>query len=134
MQLKIEFSNLDKIQRAIMAAGKEGAFTAAKALRWEAQEAFANSQDEVPVDTSALKQSGRIVPEVGVTSIGREVFVTLTYGSTAADYAVVVHEDLQANHPHGKAKYLEDPMNRQVNGISDRIADRVLRAMRGELR
>lgn len=134
MEIKIEFENLDKIQNAIIASGKQGAIVAAKALRWEAQEAFANSQDEVPVDTSALKKSARIVPELGVATNGNEVFVTLTYGSTAEDYAVIVHEDLQANHPHGKAKYLEDPLNRQSHGIAGRIADKVERAMKGELR
>ena len=58
------------------------------------------------------------------------MYVELTYGSTAVDYGIFVHENLEAHHPHGKAKYLEDPMVRQVNGISGRIADKVEAIMR----
>ncbi len=130
----IYFVNLDKIQRALMQSGPAGVKVAAKALRNEAQEAFAVSQDEVPVDTSALKTSGRVRPETGVFQKGNEVYVELTYGSTAVEYAVVVHENLESYHPHGKAKYLEDPLTRQVVGIAGRIADKVEREMKGTLR
>lgn len=129
--MEIYFPDLERIQRALAQSGPEGVKVAARALRHEAQEAFAVSQDEVPVDTSALKQSGRINPEVGVIQRGNEVYVELVYGSTAADYAVYVHENLEAYHPHGKAKYLEDPLTRQVNGISGRIADKIERSMKG---
>lgn len=123
--MKVIFPDLERIQRAITASGPEGVKVAARALRNEAQEAFAASQDEVPVDTGALKASGRVRPESGVYSRGNDVYVEITYGGTAIDYGVYVHENLEANHPHGKAKYLEDPMVRQINGASGRIADKV---------
>jgi hypothetical protein len=132
--MKVIFPDLQRIQEAITKSGPEGAKVAARALRSEAQEAFAVSQDEVPVDTGALKASGRVRPDSGVYNRGNEVYVELTYGGTAVDYGVYVHENLEANHPHGKAKYLEDPMTRQVNGISGRIADKVERATKGMLR
>ncbi len=132
--MKIIFPELERIQKALAASGPAGAKIAAMALRSEAQDVFAASQDEVPVDTSALKKSGRIRPETGVFTRAGEVYVELTYGGTATEYAIIVHENLQANHPHGKAKYLEDPMTRQVNGISGRIADKVERATKGMLR
>jgi hypothetical protein len=132
--MKIIFPDLERIQRALTESGPEGVKVAARALRNEAQEAFAVSQDEVPVDTGALKASGRIRPETGVLTRGNEVYVELTYGGTATEYSVYVHENLEANHPHGKAKYLEDPMVRQINGISGRIADKVERATKGMLR
>lgn len=130
----IYFVNLDRVQRALMQSGPNGVKIAAKALRNEAQEAFAVSQDEVPVDTSALKTSGRVRPETGVFERGNEVYVELTYGGTAVDYAIIVHENLGAYHPHGKAKYLEDPLTRQVVGIAGRIADKVERDMKGTMR
>jgi hypothetical protein len=132
--MKVIFPDLEKIQKALAESGPEGAKVAARALRAEAQEAFAASQDEVPVDTGALKASGRVRPDVGVFSRGNDVYVELTYGGTAVEYAIPVHENLENNHPHGKAKYLEDPMVRQINGISGRIADKVLAATRGKLR
>jgi hypothetical protein len=132
--MKIIFPDLERIQKAITESGPAGAKIAAMALRSEAQDAFAASQDEVPVDTGALKASGRVRPETGVFTRGGEVYVELTYGGTATEYSIYVHENLEANHPHGKAKYLEDPMTRQVNGISGRIADKVERATKGMLR
>lgn len=132
--MKVIFPDLERIQRAITASGPEGVKVAARALRNEAQEAFAASQDEVPVDTGALKASGRVRPESGVYSRGNDVYVELTYGGTAVDYGVYVHENLEAFHPHGKAKYLEDPMVRQINGISGRIADKVEAATKRTLK
>jgi hypothetical protein len=123
--MKVIFPDLERIQRAITASGPEGVKVAARALRNEAQEAFAASQDEVPVDTGALKLSGRVRPESGVFTRGNDVYVELTYGGTAVDYGVYVHENLESFHPHGKAKYLEDPMVRQINGAAGRIADKV---------
>ena len=132
--MKVIFKDLDRIQQALAQSGVEGVKIAARALRNEAQEAFAVSQVEVPVDTGALKASGRVRPETGVFERGNEVYVELTYGGTATEYAIPVHENLEANHPHGKAKYLEDPMVRQANGISGRIADKVERQIKGMLR
>ena len=132
--MKVIFPDLERIQRALAQSGPEGAKVAARALRNEAQEAMAVSQDEVPVDTGALKGSARINPETGVFNGPNGVYVELAYGGPAAEYAVAVHENLEAFHPHGKAKYLEDPMTRQVNGISGRIADKVEAATKGMLR
>lgn len=131
--MRIVFPDLDRIQRALAQSGPEGVKIAAQALRHEAQEAFAVSQDEVPVDTGALKASGRVRPDYGVFESGNEVYVELTYGGSATEYSIYVHENLEAAHPHGKAKYLEDPMTRQVMGISGRIADKVERATKGML-
>ena len=132
--MEVIFPDLERIQRAIIASGPAGVKAAARALRSEAQDAFAISQDEVPVDTGALKASGRVRPEVGVYERGNELSVELTYGGTAMEYAIIVHENLESFHPHGKAKYLEDPMSRQVQGISGRIADKVEAAMKGTIR
>ena len=133
--MEIYFENLDRIQAAIAATGKAGAEVAARALRHEAQEAFARSQDQVPVDTGALKDSGRVRPELGgVFHAGNEVFVELTYGSTAATYAVPVHENLEAHHPHGNAKYLEIPMAQQATGLGGRIADKVEALQKGMIK
>jgi hypothetical protein len=134
MEISVKFENIDRIAAAIAVTGRLGAIEAARALRHEAQEVLGNSLDEVPVDTGALKASARIVPETGVETKGDSVSVTISYGSTAEDYAVIVHEDLTAYHPHGKAKYLEGPLVRQLVGISDRIAAKVMRVQKGGIK
>lgn len=128
-----QFENADEIIQAIIASGEEGALAAARALRAEAQEVLAHSQMEVPVDTGALKNSGRIDPIVGIKTTANSMEVDVVYGSTAADYAVYVHENLESHHPHGNAKFVEGPLLRQMNGISERIADKVMKAQKGAL-
>ncbi len=60
------------------------------------------SQLRVPVDTGALRNSAFTRKE------GSGVNTAAVVGYTQA-YAVVVHEDLEAHHPVGEAKYLERP-------------------------
>ena len=132
MEVRIVFPNASLIAKEIAVAGRAGAVAAAEALRHEGQEVLARSIDEVPVDTGALKASGRLLPQQGgVIQTGNTMEVQIAFGSTAADYAVYVHENLEAHHPHGKAKYVEGPMLRQVVGISQRIADKVRATQKG---
>ena len=52
----------------------------------------------VPVASGALRRSGVI------TTDGKRTKVT--YGGPSAPHALVVHEDLTAQHAHGEARYL----------------------------
>jgi len=60
-----------------------------------------------PVDTGRLRSSGR-VDEV---AIGMKLVIVLGFHT---DYAVYVHENLDANHPVGQAKFLERAMNEKA--------------------
>lgn len=71
----------------------------------EAKHEFPMTQEQVPVRTGALKASGRV--DLFEFEPG-EVTAGIAYGNTEIDYAVIVHEDLEAFHPHGKAKFVED--------------------------
>ena len=64
----------------------------------------AKAQNQVPVDTGALKSSAytKLVDEGSPATIAVEVGFT-------QHYAIYVHEDPNAHHPVGKYKYLEDP-------------------------
>lgn len=75
------------------------------------------SQAIVPVDTGALRASGRVATEgEGIT---RKALVV--YGT---GYGVYVHEDLYARHAPGKsAKFLERPAREKVAEIKQIIAD-----------
>lgn len=103
--------------------GEEADEELGKELYDEALEAFAESQRQVPRDTGVLANSGQVgEPE----HHGHETTVDISYGGAASAYALIVHENLDANHPHGgKAKYLEDPVNDRVDGMAERIATRL---------
>jgi hypothetical protein len=90
---------LDHLQQKLDDAAK-------RALADTAVKVLLDSQELVPVDTGALKASGAI-SEVKETNDGYEVVISYN-----TDYAARVHEDLDANHPHGgQAKYLEVPFH-----------------------
>jgi len=99
--------------------GVRAAKALGQALYREGALAFAASQREVPVDTGILKNSGILTrPFLD----GKDLVVEISYGGSASDYALIVHEDLEATHNEGtKAKYLEDPVKRQVVGMADRL-------------
>ena len=88
----------------------------------EAEELMAESKPEVPVDTGALRASGYVEPP---QINGNRVTVRCGYGGSAASYALYVHEDLQAHHETGNAKFLENPFNRRLPGLSGRMAARL---------
>ncbi len=90
-------------------------------------EVFAESQVEVPVDTSTLKNTGHVSePDISPGSIE----IAIGYGT---DYATLVHENLMMKHtPPTKAKFLEDPMNDALDKLTYRAAGRMEAAMVGE--
>lgn len=81
------------------------------------------ARDQAPVDTTALRESGKVLEPVISTN---SVSVTLGFGDSAIPYAHRQHEELEWRHPkHGKAKYLEDPINEASQGFMTRVAARV---------
>jgi hypothetical protein len=69
------------------------------------------SQKIVPVDTNALRASANTRAE----GAGFDVAVVVSYGT---DYALYVHENLEARHKPGKsAKFLEKPIREKRKRI-----------------
>lgn len=82
-----------------------------------------------PVDTGALRSTIHVE---GPEKNSRTVSVQVVAGGIEAPYAVVVHEDLDAFHPVGQAKYIEGPLNESAPFMANRIASRLdLRKMVG---
>jgi len=94
----------------------------AAALFEEAQIEMTEARERTPVDTGALRASGMVhQPSID----GGDISVALTFGSTAVGYAVQVHEDLDAFHPVGQAKFLESTLNESRPHIPARVARRI---------
>src|SRR5687768_15414347 len=73
-----------------------------------------------PVDTGALRSSEFVeVEEEGNKIIGR-----IGAGGPAAPYALQVHEDLNAFHKVGQAKFIESVLNESGPYLSERVAKR----------
>lgn len=89
-------------------------------LRKEGEITKADSMKNTPIEYGALRGSHEVI---GPESDGRDIEVQVTVGGPSADYAVYVHENLEAHHPVGEAKFLEDAVARRQNGLLQRLAD-----------
>lgn len=87
-------------------------------LYLEGEQIMSQSKRETPVDTGRLRSTGYVAPPV---RRGTQILVVLGYGT---NYAVFVHENLQARHKVGKAKYLQDPLEAAYVGLGMRVAKR----------
>jgi hypothetical protein len=93
-----------------------------RALYEVAQEEATESRRRTPVDTSALKNSHAVSRPL---FLGRTISVTISVGGPSAPYAVYVHENLDAFHPVGQAKFLESTILESKPYLAQRIARRV---------
>lgn len=93
-----------------------------RALYQEAQVEMTESKKRVPVDTGTLRSSGHVVKPA---TVGNRTTVDLVYGGAAEEYAIIVHEDLDAFHKVGQAKYLESVLMESAPHMTKRIAARV---------
>ena len=55
----------------------------------------------------------------------RKVTVTLSFGNEIVDYAIYVHEDLEAFHASGQAKFLESVLMESAPYIMERVGARI---------
>lgn len=106
---------MPKLTAALRGLGTDGPAAAGRALYHEGERIMTEAKRLTPVKTGALRNSGHVVAE-------SETRVVLAFGGAAASYAVIVHENLQARHPLGQAKYLEQPMLSAISGMDARLA------------
>lgn len=122
--IKVLSANLEKANIITTRAG-------AQKLRDIATNIMSESAVEVPRDSETLANSGYIE---GPTHKEGSVKVSLGYGGTndqvnpktgkrASDYMVAVHERIDAKHPIGKAKFLEDPVMRNAEHVGPELGE-----------
>lgn len=127
--LKYSMRGRQKVTRNLERAPRRLRKEIEAAAYQEANVEMTESKRLCPVDVTEnaphpgqLRASGRVLPPRWE---GNEVRVDLAYGGGPVDYALVVHEDLEAHHPVGQAKYLEQPLMESAPHMPSRIARRV---------
>jgi len=83
-------------------------------LRDGAEHILTESIDECPIESGTLRRSGK------VTEIDEKLII-----SYDTPYATKQHEDMSLQHIDGKAKFLEDPFNRNQQRVLDLIRNRI---------
>jgi Bacteriophage HK97-gp10, putative tail-component len=94
-----------------------------RALQDQAHVILQVAKERCPVDTGALRDSGKLEDTV---KSGHEIAVPITFGDPEPYYAIYVHEDLEAKHPNGgQAKFLESAINDYAPGMSVRVGESI---------
>jgi len=93
-----------------------------KALYAEAQIERRESMKRTPVDLGPLRASHTVFPPKGAGDI---VTVDIAVGGPSASYAVIVHEDLDAQHTTGQAKFLESTLRESAPHMAARVGKRI---------
>lgn len=92
---------------------------AEQALLEELLVELAEAKRRTPVDTGALRASGRVV---GPTRASRALVGNIVFDQP---YAVFVHEHLEVHHRVGQAKYLESVLLESARYFPSRVRDRM---------
>lgn len=109
----------DRVARTLDLAARRVPQMAALAMLEEAEIEMTEAKERTPVDWGNLRDSGHVEdPEIQ----GRDISVRLVFGGPAAPYALYVHEDLDAHHTVGQAKFLESVLNESRPFLAARIA------------
>lgn len=76
-----------------------------KSLVLQSNHILAEAVQDCPVKEGTLRRSGKVDEiEISLTEVSARLIFDV-------DYAVFVHENLQARHPVGHAKFLENAVN-----------------------
>lgn len=92
------------------------------ALVEESKENLAMMLERTPIETGALRASGMVHPP---EFAGHETSVKTSFGNDEVYYAWFVHEDLEAHHPVGQAKFMESVLLERADGFSTRVGARI---------
>jgi hypothetical protein len=114
VKVEIQFANLQNVRDMLGRIPQAVKEACTQTLEQAAEEIMTRAKELCPVDTGALRASGHV--QAPVDDAGG-VSVELGFGGPAAPYAVYVHENLDAHHTVGQAKFLEDPLMQDVNEI-----------------
>lgn len=129
--MRIEVANVETIAATFAALGFKLQGAATVAANREARYIFPKTQRRVPWRSGQLWASGRVDNEEVETN-GDVITTGIAYGGPAGagrntedvDYALIVHEDLEASHWFGRsAKYVETPVREELE--SGRSAQRM---------
>lgn len=116
-----KWKNADKVARNIVGAAGKMTDRWARAQYLETEVEAEECKRRCPVRTGNLRDTIHVTgPEVA----DNRIVTSIVCGGPAAPYAPAVHEDLEAFHPNGEAKFIEGPVRESAPFMKQRIARR----------
>ena len=138
----LEVTGFREMARALDALAAQIPGEVGNAVRAEAEIEMTEAKQRTPLLTGALQASGHVT---GPEQDGRDQVIRMGFGGPAGSgnhggesnnvdvgYAVWVHENMEALHPRGQAKFLESVLLESAPYLLERVAARIdlTRAMR----
>jgi hypothetical protein len=117
-----KFTGCDAARRDLAKIRKGAPTEFGTALVTELEIEAVEVKRRTPVKTGSLRSTIRVV---GPVQQGKKITATIEAGDVAVDYALPVHEDLEAVHPVGEAKFIEGPLKESAPFMPARIAKRI---------
>lgn len=118
MSIKVVIRGARKILKNLRIISRRYEGALGSAIYLQAQSIMAQSKRLVPVDTGRLRATGYVGPPEN-----RGLFRIQVQAGYGTEYAVPVHEDMDARHSPGlTAKYLEKPTKAAAPKAAQRIA------------
>lgn len=125
MRMRLDVKGLRDMAKALQKEPDRARALLASAMTTEAERIMAQAKRLTPVDTGALRASGHVQKPKVIPRTRIEV--VLGFGGPSVPYAVYVHENLDAHHKVGQAKFLEQPLFLAQDGLAERLATEVRR-------
>ena len=119
--VSITVTGFARVQERLAALAEEFGEAVGNAVRAESEIIMTEAKRRTPVLTGALRESGNVTGPDG------DGDVVLGFGGPATPYAVYVHENLEAYHRVGRAKFLESAVMDALPNLADRVGRRVRR-------
>jgi hypothetical protein len=119
---ELTFTGLAELQAHLQILARDAPQELGRGMFEEGSIEMKESMKRTPVLTGALRASHELK---GPSYSGRNIEVKITVGGPAAQYAGPVHEDLEADHKVGQAKFLESTLRESGPFLPIRVAKRV---------
>lgn len=118
MKLEITVKGTEKVAARIREVRDKYLEAVAAALYQEGFDIWREAVQRCPVETGLLRSSAYVAPPTGRSNPRVEV-------GFGTNYAIAVHENLEAQHPRGgEAKFLERTVDEHMGGYLQRLCDR----------
>lgn len=120
--LTLEIGGLNGVLAKLAELGNGLPRELGNALRAEAEIEMTEAKRRTPVRFGHLRASGYV--EGPIIAQG-DIAVRLAFGGPSAPYAIYVHENMEAFHPVGQAKFLESVLLESAPYLAERVAARM---------
>jgi hypothetical protein len=119
---RFTFNGVKEMRANLRKAAQRAPKVVGRAMRYETEIEATESKRRTPVDTSALRNTIRAI---GPEFEGNRISTAIVAGDVSVTYAWIVHEDLEANHKVGQAKYIESTINESAPYMARRVSNRI---------